>query len=106
MAIEFRCPSGHRLRVDDRHAGKRIRCPNCQLAVVIPRLENALSDSSVARILGDYEPVPLPERTEAPRETETRLCPRCLRTVPASHRICDFCQLYFVPEGGTHLKGA
>jgi DNA-directed RNA polymerase subunit RPC12/RpoP len=36
MAIEFHCPNGHILEVDDEHAGKQIRCPACDARCLVP----------------------------------------------------------------------
>ena len=57
MAIEVRCPAGHRLAVEDRHAGKRLRCPKCQKIVAVPKLDQ----TEVSKPLS---PPPLPPRTK------------------------------------------
>ena len=36
MAIEFHCPNGHILEVDDEHAGVQIRCPACDVKCLVP----------------------------------------------------------------------
>ncbi|MCG8587536.1 MAG: hypothetical protein MI757_22750 [Pirellulales bacterium] len=36
MAIEFHCPNGHILEVDDIHAGVQIRCPACDVKCLVP----------------------------------------------------------------------
>jgi DNA-directed RNA polymerase subunit RPC12/RpoP len=36
MAIEFHCPNGHILEVDDAHAGAQIRCPACDVRCLVP----------------------------------------------------------------------
>ncbi len=36
--ILVKCPNGHALQVDDRHAGKKGRCPFCKSSVQIPPL--------------------------------------------------------------------
>ena len=36
MAIRFRCPSGHPLSVDERFAGKKIRCGLCGRVTFVP----------------------------------------------------------------------
>lgn len=61
MAIDVRCPSGHRLSVEDRHAGKRIRCPKCKRAVAVPLPDSATGIESTIR----PSPPPLPPRRKA-----------------------------------------
>lgn len=36
MPIEFHCPNGHILEVDDVHAGVQIRCPACDVKCLVP----------------------------------------------------------------------
>lgn len=36
MAIIVTCANGHKLRVKDEHAGKKVRCPNCKSVVQVP----------------------------------------------------------------------
>ena len=36
MAISVACACGKQLKVKDELAGKKIRCPACQAAVVVP----------------------------------------------------------------------
>lgn len=36
MTIQFACECGHPLEAPEAHAGHRLRCPECQVAVVIP----------------------------------------------------------------------
>jgi len=37
MTIEFACECGNPLEAPESHAGQRLRCPVCQVAVVIPK---------------------------------------------------------------------
>jgi hypothetical protein len=41
MAIEVRCPNGHRLSCPDDRAGKPAKCPKCNAMFTIPTLEAA-----------------------------------------------------------------
>jgi hypothetical protein len=41
MQILVQCPKGHKLQVKEEYAGKKIRCPKCQEAVVVPAAEQA-----------------------------------------------------------------
>jgi hypothetical protein len=36
MSIDFRCPSGHKLSVDDALAGRKARCPLCRQKMLVP----------------------------------------------------------------------
>lgn len=36
MPIRLRCPEGHRFSVSEEDAGRRVRCPDCDLAVRVP----------------------------------------------------------------------
>src|SRR5689334_1221885 len=38
MPIQFRCPNGHLLSIDEQYAGKRLRCPRCLQMADIPTL--------------------------------------------------------------------
>jgi DNA-directed RNA polymerase subunit RPC12/RpoP len=44
MAIPFACPCGRALKVADDYAGKRVRCPACGAAVLVPAQEPAGAD--------------------------------------------------------------
>jgi hypothetical protein len=41
MAIEFRCPNGHRLSCPDDRAGKPAKCPKCNATFTVPTSEAA-----------------------------------------------------------------
>lgn len=36
MAIVVHCPNGHRVKVKDEFAGKRVLCPTCQAKTRVP----------------------------------------------------------------------
>jgi DNA-directed RNA polymerase subunit RPC12/RpoP len=42
MAIEFRCPNGHRLSCPDERAGKPAKCPKCGAEFMVPTAEAAV----------------------------------------------------------------
>src|SRR5580704_15590670 len=53
MAIEFTCKAGHKLRVPDELAGKKVRCPKCSERLVVPEVERKrvdVSDSDVRAV--------------------------------------------------------
>ncbi len=43
--FEVTCPSGHKLKVPSRHAGRTGRCPRCGKSVVVQPLINAAERS-------------------------------------------------------------
>jgi hypothetical protein len=54
MLIRVKCPNGHTLKVDDRHAGKKGACPKCKALVTVPepQQEEQLEDDIVAMLSG------------------------------------------------------
>jgi len=74
MAIRISCPQGHLLGIAEKYAGKRVRCPKCQTAVLVP--EVLVSDAagghcppaiaSVARENAAIAPPPLPSTVPLP----------------------------------------
>jgi hypothetical protein len=43
MAIRMLCPNGHELVTEDQHAGRKIRCPHCQLILIVPSPQIAIT---------------------------------------------------------------
>jgi hypothetical protein len=55
MLIRVKCPNGHTLKVDDRHAGKKGACPKCKALVTVPepqKEDEELEDDIVAMLSG------------------------------------------------------
>jgi hypothetical protein len=48
MAIEVRCPNGHRLKCPEDRAGKRGKCPKCGTAFQVPQLDGAAASQVTA----------------------------------------------------------
>jgi S1-C subfamily serine protease len=46
MAIEFTCQAGHKLRVPEELAGKKVRCPKCSERLVVPSAGGQRVDTS------------------------------------------------------------
>mgnify|MGYP001448664757 FL=1 len=103
MSIRFVCRNGHALKANVRHAGRKMRCPRCKVAVWVPqpqlqtpRAENNLTDTQAVRLLGSYHPS---QRTllAAPAPSPTakeRPCPKCNTMVPMLYRVCPSCNTY------------
>jgi len=63
MAIEFKCPCGKQLRIDDKYAGKRGKCPGCGRVLVIPDVAGGAATDATAAGGADREGVATLERT-------------------------------------------
>ena len=63
MAIEFKCPCGKQLRIDDKYAGKRGKCPGCGRVLVIPDVAGGAATDASAAGGADQEGVATLERT-------------------------------------------
>src|SRR5262249_51238413 len=71
----------------DDASGKRIKCPKCRAACLVPQVASA----------------PLPvhkssQRSEAPPEAEIRQCPFCSEKILATARKCKHCGEIIDPE--------
>jgi DNA-directed RNA polymerase subunit RPC12/RpoP len=74
MSISFQCDKcGGKLKVPDAAAGRKGRCRNCGLPVMVPaRSEAAADDYGLVVEEPDDEPTPVPARAPAPaREAAT-----------------------------------
>ena len=47
MAIEFSCQCGKQIKVSEKFAGRRAKCPGCGEPVVIPNAEGSRTTPSV-----------------------------------------------------------
>lgn len=45
MAIEFECPNGHLLEVEDSLVGQECQCPACNIICIVPEIEAVDDDS-------------------------------------------------------------
>ena len=52
MPVSLNCPTGHRLTVSRRYAGKLVRCPKCGEKVRIPPLESIEPEEESAEPAG------------------------------------------------------
>src|SRR5262249_35616131 len=88
VSIAIRCPTcGQTIRAADDASGKRIKCPKCRAACLVPQVASA----------------PLPvhkssQRSEAPPEAEIRQCPFCSEKILATARKCKQCGEIIDPE--------
>ena len=120
MSIIVVCPNGHKLKAQEKKAGKIGHCPACGAEVVIPPLEEKkTSESSILRILGvgqelrerlndendpheeakDLDPsdvlngIGLVEKKKLPTK---KICPQCDWEIDAGFKICPHCRYYFM----------
>ena len=96
MIIKLLCPNGHKLSVDDAHAGEKGICPKCQTEVVVPKPQpKAMTDSSILAVLGDYVPDKSLVTAPQPRAmAPMRPCPKCNTRISTVYRRCPHCQTY------------
>ena len=112
MSIEVVCPSGHHLKVKDRYAGKRGRCPLCREPVIVPAV---FPIAYIATSVLDEEDDSLPVHQEPAHfdsmhedgsgqslvgssviAREVRICPKCdQKVMVASDNICPHCNTFF-----------
>ena len=106
MPIEFACPNGHTLKVDEASGGKKVRCPVCKAVAIIPRHRpKELDEDAILGILGPHQPKAEP----AERSSESlpgpagdvglfgparKPCPKCHREIVAESHICPHCHTY------------
>lgn len=86
MSIRLRCPSGHKLRADEEHAGLKANCPRCGKQVLVPRRPSPrLSDSSIVALLSEDQGRMLPPE---------RICLRCKASIPGPYQVCPNCHCF------------
>jgi hypothetical protein len=96
MLIKLHCPNGHKLSVDDQHAGQKGVCPKCQSEVLVPNpRSHQISDSSIMAVLGEYVPSKsLVASPDARAMAPMRGCPKCHARISTVYRRCPHCQTY------------
>jgi len=115
MSILVSCPNGHTLKVDDKFAGRRGRCPKCRATVAVPASSSSsldedaileLLESPQGSAIGPSSANRPSKHEDAAREAETsrrsagahgavKFCPHCHREVSASLHLCPHCHHYF-----------
>lgn len=77
MGIVSHCPNGHRVKLKDRYAGLRIRCPACGVKYWVDRAESA---GGSAVIVPDAEPSAGPAASTL--EAESPPLPEAIAAAP------------------------
>lgn len=98
MAIEFSCQCGKQIKVSEKFAGRRAKCPGCGEPVVIPSLD-APDDEIDGNLL--YEA--LGDTSGAPEEVK---CPKCDRSMPVNAVVCSHCGYNRVARSHVQLTQA
>ncbi len=62
MAIALTCDCGRSLRLKDELAGRKIRCPSCQVSLTVPPPETNTEDEALDILLGDAPAEKTPSR--------------------------------------------
>ena len=86
MAIEFSCECGHRIRVADKFAGRRAKCPGCGNPITIPQ-----PDTPRDEIDGDLLYEALGGTPDDPAPPEQVACPNCQHVMPPNVVTCPHC---------------
>jgi len=100
MTMKFRCPNGHKLRIDAKDGGKKGICPRCLARFVLPAARE-VSDTSILAVLGDHQPdrsviIRTPEKPAQPGKA--RICPKCKAQISNAFHICPNCRVYLPLE--------
>src|SRR6516164_5747708 len=95
MAIRMLCPNGHELVTEDQWAGRKVRCPHCQLVLIVPtapsppqaaitvqspapqrRPPEERDEITLGDVIDEEEEIPSLEAIEAGRPKPSRSRPR------------------------------
>jgi hypothetical protein len=87
METRIKCRCGKRLSVKPEWAGRRAKCPQCGISLLIPRAEReqSLPESAERRKTG-IEPT-----QDVSAEEELESCASCKADKPASKIVCPHC---------------
>ena len=83
MAIEFSCQCGKQIKVSEKLAGRRAKCPGCGQPITIPEVDAPLDDID-GNLL--YEAI-----GTSSNEPEQVACANCHRSIPATASVCPHC---------------
>lgn len=86
MAIAVSCPCGRSMQVSDEWAGKRARCPTCNVVLVVPAAKKALADDVLEADLVDDAP---PKKAAAPSAQVTPAKGRPAKPKPAEDDVIE-----------------
>lgn len=100
MSIEFSCQCGKQIKVADKFAGRRAKCPACGVPLTIPQ-PDAPDDDIDGDLL--YEALGTPADTR-PVEVPTAMCGGCGKPMPGDSVLCTHCGYHKI--SGTYVKTA
>lgn len=73
MGIVVYCPNGHRVKVKDVFAGKRVHCPICQAKTRVPHSAPSVATAPEAAMPPSHDPLPTAELLSLPPEAVAAL---------------------------------
>ena len=106
MLIEVQCPNGHRLQVNEKHAGKIGACPRCSAPVKVPlpsQADGGLGGPEASQHASDKSVPQAPRRDRAKAASDSsspapsvvsgkeKLCVACGKVVSQSFSVCTRC---------------
>ncbi|MCG3136312.1 MAG: hypothetical protein HJJLKODD_00139 [Phycisphaerae bacterium] len=93
--IQVKCTCGTILNMPISAAGRRARCPKCQVIFTIPQPPNPEEDEfNLVEELADEEQTVI----SGPTGSSARLCPRCQQPMKAGQQLCVQCGFYLPSE--------
>ena len=104
MLIRFTCPAGHRIKADNRFAGRIMACPACRRATPVPQAVHAgITESAALRLLNDCNTEAGQRQPDWISSIQTPLrvtkpCPRCKAAVAATAEFCGSCRVRLFPS--------
>ncbi|MBI4835108.1 MAG: hypothetical protein HY811_09865 [Planctomycetes bacterium] len=119
MPILFSCKCGKKIKTKDELAGKKVKCPQCAMAVEVPIPKRPTSDKLELLPLENEPPkqketAPSPAKGDKkaplppPESSGTKRCPnpKCRAEIPQGDVICHACgtQVGFMKSGRAQRK--
>lgn len=117
MSIDVTCPNGHQLKLKDKYAGQKGRCPKCNAVIEVP-VHVAVMEQELVDLLGPptardgaavhQDPAQAAWKGSGGSGSGSSLmgssvspmrhmktCPSCLREVAMGYHLCPHCHTYF-----------
>lgn len=97
MPIPVRCQSCSKaLKVPDKYAGKRIKCPGCQASLSVPSGKAKAAKKKPAPVAAPAESdadflADLDFDSRSAVDTSVQICPKCAAEIPEDEVVCGEC---------------
>jgi hypothetical protein len=85
MGIVVYCPNGHRVKVKDGFAGKRVHCPTCQAKTRVPFA--APPGAPIPPVAMPAQPSAVPDSAELPTAQLLSLPPHRVAALPRAQPL-------------------